>query len=107
MTLPSTIKVGFRTYAVKLMPADWHNDEVGYHDEVAEVIRVRKGKPAEMANTLLHELGHAAWELGSLGKRAKEERAVTVLANVLCGVIADNPEVVEYLITSLGAKDGH
>lgn len=105
MNLPKRVKIGFREYAVKLLGKDF--SDAGQHCAETRVIRVRKIAPREDANTLIHEILHAAWKYGELGNNDIEERCVTVLANVLTEVIADNPHVMAYLTDALTEKEGH
>lgn len=93
---PHSVKIGYRTYRI----IDWNDREAmatqryGEHSDFEAVIRVsRLAGDIKAANTLLHELMHALWRIQVLGDSEEEERCVTALANGLCGVWVDNPEV--------------
>lgn len=107
MTLPSSIRIGFRDYQVVELP--WQDSDsqerFGDCDTNHSIIRVAMHYGAvRAAHTLLHEVLHGAWDAARLSPREQEEGAVTGLADILAGVWRDNPEFVRFLSESLGGK---
>jgi hypothetical protein len=113
--LPKQVRVGYLTYAIKPM-----SDEVseagkmmGHCDNSEALIRIWTGSSAhQAANTLLHEILHACWHVGSLGdvcddRDVKEEIAVSIFSNQLSQVWRDNPDVIAWITERLhGPADG-
>lgn len=98
--MPATIKVGYRDYQV----IDWSQaegtaaDAYGDFDRLSGVIHVRDDMPAAFtAEILLHEVLHAAYEMGELTAGDGEERIVSVFAKHLMQIIRDNPDLITYL----------
>lgn len=108
--LPKTIRVGYRDYTIgeyepRLAEAEGN---AGWHSAFLMEIRVRTDhRPAEVANTLLHETLHAAYKHGALAPGDDEEHVVTVLANQLTQVWRDNPEFVTFMSTCLWSEGEH
>jgi hypothetical protein len=102
--LPSSIRVGYRDYdLVVVSPLNAEAEGAfGRHSSTACRIEVRTDtKPAETADTLIHETLHAVWNVAGLQAKDSEERIVTSLAHQLTQVIRDNPELVAYLTAAL------
>jgi hypothetical protein len=101
MTLPKAVVIGHRTWKIRVLPlARAKKLSVdGLCEYTTNTIWVlREGQtPHQISNTLRHEINHAAWDEAALGKSAKEEKAVTALANVWTQIDRDNPEVIDYL----------
>lgn len=95
--LPRSVRVGFQDFIVEPYfetPAP-DNGEFRRDDGL---IKLDTSLPEQrVAATLLHEVMHAAWANGELGASAREERAVSVLANQMAQVWRDNPALVAYL----------
>jgi len=104
MALPKSIRVGYRDYAIESwVPAlasaagRW-----GECDRMNMVIRIRDDLlPSVTAEVLLHEVIHAAYQMGALDSDDKEERVVEVLGNQLAQVWRDNPEFVVFMSEAL------
>ena len=107
MSMPSRVRVGFRTYRVLRMPKDWERDDAGQHSSDTQRIRYRKISPVEDVGTVFHEIGHGGWEMSGLGRAAEEEQAVTVLTNCFITALVDNPELLEHLYQTLRKDEGH
>jgi hypothetical protein len=94
MKLPETVIVGYRTYDIEDLPSlqSRADGADGWHIGNACVIQVRteNRQPADIANTLLHEILHACWQMGDLEAMSPEEKTVTVLANQLIQVWRKN-----------------
>jgi hypothetical protein len=104
VTLPATIRVGYRDYDVlEISPLKSEAEgAVGRHSAVVCQIELRTDtKPVETADTLVHEVLHAAWSVAGLSVKDGEERIVTQLAHLLTQVIRDNPDLVAYLSEAL------
>jgi hypothetical protein len=101
--LPKTLRVGYETYKVSLMPKSEKETEgdFGCHSQLIRV-RVAGRSPRFIANTLLHEAMHAIFYQAGLKESAgisfsKEEAIVNCLANGLSQVFRDNPELAKML----------
>lgn len=101
--LPKSVKVGYRDFTVE----DWLKPSIehcGECDKNYAHIKVdTRFGAASSANTLLHEVFHAMWREADLPTDI-EEKAVTLMANQLCGVWRDNPEFVAFMSRSLAGE---
>jgi cob(I)alamin adenosyltransferase len=104
VNLPSSIKVGYRDFCVE----EWAPSEAissgryGECDKANAVIRVTTIHGVDKAaNTLIHEVLHACFDVAGIADEDAEERTVTHLANALTQVIRDNPDLVAYLTDAL------
>lgn len=105
---PTTVRIGYRDYSIerwdpRLARA---NRSMGETCLLTAKIRIDaqllEFDPVEAANTLLHEIMHAAWLDGGLEDEDKQERTITVLANQLTGIWRDNPALVAWLDHNIG-----
>lgn len=108
MNLPSTIRVGYRDYAILDLP--WQgtdiNERFGDCDVNHSVIRVSTAYgPVRAGNVLLHETLHAAYDAAHLTDKSKEEQIVTGLADVMSQVWRDNPDFVEFVTAALAGAE--
>ena len=106
LSLPSSIRVGYLTYAIaEMVPMRaTGEDAYGLCDNCQHIISIRSDlEPVKAANTVLHEVLHACWYVADLHDEDKEERIVTTLANVLSGVWRDNPMLVSWINERLDA----
>lgn len=107
MNLPSHIRVGYRDFAIEAWePLDASGaSKFGEMSNMAGVIRVRADlPPQELANTLLHEVIHAAHFIGGIqGGEESEEHTTVILANQLTQVWRDNPDFVAFMSKCLTA----
>lgn len=112
MKFPSTIRIGYRDYA--LIPVDRKTPEqehpllaedAGESDAYRQTIHYRDDAPPQgTVNTVLHETLHQILiHLDVLqDDDALEEHVVTSLANGLCALIQDNPVLIVELMRGLG-----
>ncbi len=113
MTIPSSLRIGYRVYRVKPMPVDICTDAVGHCNNEKGIIRVKPtpDDPPEAANTLLHEMLHAIFAVYSLQEEGlTEEKAVSGFTNGLCASIQDNKAAWDWIIDQLrvnGGRDGN
>jgi hypothetical protein len=102
--MPATIRVGYIDFTVINWPygeasANGSDGECLMH---LQIIRVRDDlQPSRKANVLLHEVLHAAYNIGDLTDTSTEEKTVTVLANQMTQVWRDNPEFIAFMEGSL------
>jgi len=90
--------VGHLTYRVIPLPARARKQCSGYCDTEKQVIAVDFARPVDrQLEILLHELGHAIWDVLGLGTRETEERAVAVLAAGWTQVYQSNPELLRWI----------
>ena len=104
MPFPEVVKVGYADYKCEL----WHSLDASAFDRKGEccrstkVIRVRNDMPGrETAQTLLHEILHAAYYDSRLESGDTEERIVGTLAHVIAQVYRDNPEAMQFIAEQL------
>lgn len=97
--LPKKVRVGYASYTIE----NWSTELAtaasmyGECDNLNHIIRVRADlNPQEAANTLLHEIMHAAWKVGGCDE-GDQEKVVTILSNILTQVWQDNPDVMEWI----------
>jgi hypothetical protein len=105
MILPEYIKIGYKKYKVRNLDknvgdlcqafgATSHNESLIFSDDTRD--------ERENLNTLVHEVLHGVCFVFSLGKsKEEEEQIVNLLANGLVGVLIDNPELLEYINSSV------
>lgn len=92
--LPKTLKVGYLKYTLRTVPKGSLDDAVGNCDCETQAISIERGLTDERRrNVVLHEILHAVWDVQNLGGRAKEEDAVTELANGLVSLFEMNPRL--------------
>jgi hypothetical protein len=92
--LPAKLKIGWRDYTIVCWTHKQGRDANRYaeHDGGGWEIRIDfTYPPREAANSLLHELMHACFQVQALDAADDEERTVTGLANGLSMVWRDNP----------------
>lgn len=93
------LKVGHRTYTVRAMTKKEHTHEDGClglcKKRAAEILVWPAVSPCDQADTLLHEILHACWDVMHLGDEVREETAVSNLSSSLCQVFRDNPGLIE------------
>lgn len=95
MRPPKNIKVGYKDYTVEVAPL---RDRYGECDKEKRKILYAPGQSKlERLNTILHEIDHAAWDVGGLDDTEPEEKVVTVLNNVRTGVFRDNPKLMAWI----------
>lgn len=101
LKLPSTIKVGYRLYTVQQVTSFGSTTQMGECSTIPPQIQWRDtGNAPENANTILHESLHACFNTFGLCESfssSQEEQLVNTMANALCGLIKDNPELINYL----------
>lgn len=94
---PTSIKVGWKTYAIE----DWchkiasANARYGEADHAEKTIRIDRSYGAlQSAETLLHEVLHAVWDIWQISESGchEEEYLVASQASGLTAVWRDNPE---------------
>lgn len=97
---PLVIKVGACDVDVKSMEdkeAMSHGIH-GHYSSCESVIRINKTLPKnKFAEVLLHEVLHAAYDVGHLEDCDDEEKTVSVLSTVFAQIIRDNPDFVNFL----------
>ena len=105
--LPEILRVGSQVY--KFVPRDtaWYHAE-GSHGtcdfETHEINIATEDRPlSEVLDTVVHEVLHVCWKEWYLGKRPREEPAVTKLATALCAVFSQNPEYLEAITLMTGS----
>lgn len=95
-----TIRIGYRDCKVEAWPTDDAIESGAFadYDAAQQLIRVRTDLPPQLtAECLLHEVIHAAYDVGCLDVADSEERVVSVLGAQLSQVIRDNPDLIAYL----------
>jgi cob(I)alamin adenosyltransferase len=97
---PTTLRIGYRDFAVE----EWDTKQAnaagryGECDKANAILRIDVTYgPEKAANTLLHEILHACYDISGLTDEDNEERTVTQLSSVMAQVIRDNPHLLAYL----------
>jgi hypothetical protein len=113
--IPKKIKVSFADIDVKFVKdPEFDEDNFGEFCPTDNLIKLSlNATPQDMANTLLHELVHAAVWYGGLRddgfpleKEKDEEHVVNVLTNQLCQIMKDNPKILTILAKGLSSQNG-
>ena len=113
--IPKRVKVSFADIEVKFVDdPDFDANSYGEFCSNTNTIKLSlKATPQDMANSLLHELVHAAVWFGGLKDDGlaleddkKEEHVVNVVANQLCQIIKDNPKILTILRKGLTSQNG-
>jgi len=106
--LPLHIRVGAIEYRV----IDWNYQDAqsaernGECDRGNRIIRIREDlNDDDKARVLLHEVLHAAYDMGALDDGCTEEKVVTVLANQVTAIWRDNPAFVRFMNAALGVEN--
>lgn len=113
MKLPETVLVGWKTFKVE----DWDpklaasSRRYGECDHTPAIIRIDTShSPEQVLETLLHELYHAAIEVGGLvagpGPQWDEERVVTYFASWQSTLLKQNPTLAKLIWQVYGAAEG-
>jgi len=110
-SLPKKIKVSFADLDVDIKPDE---NNYGEFDATSNTIRISPDiTQQDLANTLIHELLHAAVWYGGLKDEGSvlendkhEENVVNVLANQLSQILKDNPKVMTALRKGFSKKNG-
>lgn len=75
-------------------------DDFGECDRLNRVIRVRNNQNRDqLADSILHEVSHAIWELMALPEKAAEERVATAMGRGFGSLLRDprNEDFMSYL----------
>ena len=116
--LPSSVKIGYRNIQIKYVRLDFKSDDM---TESYGEYRAREGVillqhdlcGQEMANSLWHEIKHAAVYVsglnqanGPLKEDDAEEIVVNQLSNYLMGMFRDNPWFLDFIKNNMNkSKD--
>ena len=111
LTLPFTLKAGYRNYAVDY----GHEGEMKCKRAWAEA-NLEEGwiqfapsttrQPKVQAENMIHELLHVAWcDWGGGRKKMREEEAVRALGRGLATIFRDNPGLMEWIGSRLEDED--
>lgn len=107
MSLPKSVKVGYRTYQVTPSPqqaTSIQREYNGLHCLERGVIEIEPSlDDVHKAQVFLHELLHACWAVGCVPDE-DEERAVSILARMLTQVFQDNPDVISWISKNVKAS---
>ena len=107
--LPKKVKVG--CYWIDIIPMKslegFAHGVYGHFSASEMCIRIiTELSPAVVMNTLIHEVMHVCYFVGSLDDSDEEERIVTTLANQYCGVLIDNPDYNKFIQRCCNASKG-
>lgn len=108
MKPPGKVRLGPHTYsviveraAIDRLSAEGGEKRLGECDSQRCTITIDPDQaPSQLADTLVHELLHACFDLIGAGEDVSadvEERLVRRLAPVLVGLLHDNPRLVTWL----------
>jgi|TARA_R110000822_G_scaffold12679_2_gene45637 hypothetical protein len=115
--LPNNVRIGYKDVKIKYVRPDYKKWEMtdcfGEYDYRQNIIQVQHDLCGqEMANTLFHEIMHAAVQVSGLNQEKAplekpefEEAVVNQLTNVMMGVFRDNEWMVNMLKDQLEDTD--
>jgi len=115
--LPNNVRIGYKDVKIKYVRPDYKKWEMtdcfGEYDYRQNIIQVQHDLCGqEMANTIFHEIMHAAVQVSGLNqekapleKPENEEAVVNQLTNVMMGVFRDNEWMVDMLKDQLEETD--
>ena len=115
--LPNNVRIGYKDVKIKYVRPDYKKWEMtdcfGEYDYRQNIIQVQHDLCGqEMANTIFHEIMHAAVQVSGLNqekapleKPEDEEAVVNQLTNVMMGVFRDNAWMVNMLKDQLEETD--
>ena len=73
-----------------------------FHSDKNEITLDKSLNPIEMSNTILHETFHLLHDEYKIDLKAKDEELVcSSLANGICHILYQNPELLDFLYKSL------
>ena len=113
--LPRTIKISFADIAIETSNNIEFKDECyGEYNSKENKITLADGiEDKDMANTILHEIVHAAVWYGGLKDEGSvleddknEEHVVNIVTNQLCQIFRDNPKHLTVISKGLKGKNG-
>jgi hypothetical protein len=100
---PRNVKIGPFKYALRWsvrVPEQEHGPLYGYCDNDEQIIYCRRTgvHHDQIADTLMHEILHAALHVGRTNlTENQEEKVVAALAPLLLDILRRNPQVLAYL----------
>lgn len=97
--MPETIRVGYLDYVVEAWPSSLAStsDRIGECDRQNSIIRIRDDLPPQKtAEVLLHEVLHAAYDMGCISGE-DEEKIVSIFGHQLTQIWRDNPQFVAFM----------
>jgi hypothetical protein len=115
--LPDMVRIGYKDVKIKYVRPDYKKWEMtdcfGEYDYRQNIIQVQHDLCGqEMANTIFHEIMHAAVQVSGLNQEKAplekpefEEAVVNQLTNVMMGVFRDNEWMVNMLKDQLEETD--
>ena len=115
--LPNTVRIGYKDVRIKYVRPDFKKWEMtdcfGEYDYRQNVIQIQHDLCGqEMANTIIHEIMHAAVQVAGLNQEKAplekpefEEAVVNQLTNVMMGVFRDNPWMIDMIKNQLENTD--
>lgn len=105
--IPTTVKVGYRDYAI----IDWNPAHAARASRYGECVHPEREIRVstehgyrEAAQTLLHEIYHAIFASFPVYEQDAEERIVTGLSACFAAVWRDNPGVIAWINEGLTAQ---
>lgn len=102
LQLPPNIRIGYKDYKLQVISEEDRQKNVGWHLPQQHRIEIAIDlPPREVVNTLIHEIYHAIFShAGAIFKDEDEEALVECVANGWTQVFVDNPEVINWMITT-------
>lgn len=106
---PTKVRVGFADYDIVGMTEE--EAKAADHHGMTDVNNYRitvdfSGAPHRQVMVVIHELCHAMYDMGDLVDGETEEKVVSVMANMLCQVMRDNPALFIRAIAALVPQGG-
>lgn len=105
--LPSTVRIGYRTWALGEMSKLDHTKTGNWGVSSATEGKIEiyfLGDPVEDTNTLIHEIFHCCCRVMDIEGGDEEERTVRKLAGAWTQLWRDNPDLIAYIDYTLRDK---
>ena len=99
----STLTILGKEYTIEQLTADEFPDSLGETYTEQSLIKIRSGQSKfDEADTLLHECIHALDERFQLNLTERQVYCTTV---GLLGLLKDNPEMLQYLLSAINKRE--
>lgn len=101
--LPESVRIGPHDIKFGALSASESKNNYGMFVPAEQTIRLNNGyvSGSMAVDTVLHEIIHAIFSVGTVQAKQGEEHIVSVVATYLAQIIRDNPKLVKWLQTTV------
>ncbi len=89
------VKIGGKHYTVEPINNDDSTTDLGSHNGLTQVIRIREMHPEQKRDTIIHEILHSIMWNNGQNTAAKDELLIECLSHGIDAVLNDNPHLLE------------